>query len=484
LTGSLAGLLFANALYLVIGIALLPLVRIARTRAELTARLGLGYMLGVATTGALSAHLALIGVPVGLVELVVLALLTGVPAWRLVRRFTEQHRDTPASERGWLGGMSQVAGIAAFVVALVLLAHAERAYSVRPLVEWDGWAIWAMKARALYDFGGVAHGVFTTAPYGPLQHPLLLPAVEATGFRSMGAFDGTLIHVQLALLAFGFAAALWTLLRERVPAALAGATVLAIVAADSTLRQLASNLADIPLAFFVALGVVALARTLLDAESRLLPMAAIMLGAATLTKPEGLLFAAAALIPFVLIVRTRSSLLTAAAVALILLPWRIFVAAHGLKNPEYSFGDAVNPSYLSDHSDRVRPALTGVWHQVWSSGWAWLVPFALVAFAAGLLARRWRLAGFAAAWALLSFGGIVLTFWISVVPIELTLKWAAYRTVASLVIGVAALAPLLAGEAWNEFQIEQGAAQPRRHKRLNEDANPRQPRKVTRAKRA
>ncbi len=447
MTGSLAGLLFANALYLVIGIALLPLLRIARTRAELTARLGLGYMLGVATTGALSAHLALIGVPVGLVELVVLALLTGVPAWRLARRSPEQPRDTPASERGWLGGMSQVVGIAAFVVALVLLAHAERAYSVRPLFEWDGWAIWAMKARALYDFGGVAHGVFTTAPYGPLQHPLLLPAVEATGFRSMDAFDGTLIHVQLALLAFGFAAALWTLLRERVPAALAGATVLAIVAADSTLRQLASNLADIPLAFFVALGVVALARTLLDAESRLLPMAAIMLGAATLTKP-----AAVALVPFVLIVRTRSSLLTALTVALILLPWRIFVAAHGLKNPEYSFGDAVNPSYLSDHSDRVRPALTGVWHQVWSSGWAWLVPFALVAFAAGLLARRWRLAGFAAAWALLSFGGIVLTFWISVVPIELTLRWAAYRTVASLVIGAAALAPLLAGESWTEFE--------------------------------
>ena len=152
----------------------------------------------------------------------------------------------------------------------MLLAHAAHAYSVRPLLEWDGWAIWAMKARALYDFGGVAHGVFTTQPYGPLQHPLFLPALEATGFRSMGAFDGTLVHVQLALLGFGFAAALWTLLRERVPEALAGATILAVVAADSTLRQLAANLADIPLAFLVALGVVALARTLLDENAGLL----------------------------------------------------------------------------------------------------------------------------------------------------------------------------------------------------------------------
>ena len=129
---------------------------------------------------------------------------------------------------------------------------------------------------------------------------------------------------------------------------------------------------------------------------------------------------------------------------------------HGLKNPEYSFGDALSPAYLSDHSDRVAPAFWGVWHQVWSSGWGLLVPFALVAFAAALLAMRWRLAAFTAAWALLSFAGIVLVFWISVVPIELTLKWAAYRTVASLVIGAAALAPLLAGEAWSVWQAREG----------------------------
>jgi len=474
LTGSLAGLLLANVLYLVVGIALLPLLRIARTRAELASRLGLAYILGLAATGALAAHLALIGVPVGPLELFVLTLLVGVPAWRRGRRLPNHPSDTLSLGSNGVGLASRIVGIGCFLTALVLLAHAAHAYSVRPLLEWDGWAIWAMKARALYDFGGVAHGVFTTQPYGPLQHPLFLPALEATGFRSMGAFDGTLIHVQLALLGFGFAAALWTLLRERVPEALAGASILAIVAADSTLRQLAANLADIPLAFLVALGVVALGRTLLDENARLLPFAAVMLGAATLTKPEGLLFAAAALVPFVLIARTRASLLTAAAVVLILLPWRVYTAIHGLKNPEYSLGDALNPSFLADRSERVRPAFEGVWHQVWSSGWSWLVPLALVAFAAALLARCWRLAGFAAAWALLSFGGIVLVFWISVVPVELTLRWAAYRTVASLVLGAAALAPLLAGEAWRHSaltsRVRRGSAAPQTG--ASEGANP------------
>jgi hypothetical protein len=30
----------------------------------------------------------------------------------------------------------------------VLLGARRPAFAVRPLVEWDGWAIWAMKARA------------------------------------------------------------------------------------------------------------------------------------------------------------------------------------------------------------------------------------------------------------------------------------------------------------------------------------------------
>jgi hypothetical protein len=450
-TGSLAGLLVANLFYLAIGAGLLPLLRIGRTRDEVLRRMGLAYVLGIAAIGIVGAHLALVGVPLGLVEIVVIAIVVDAFAWR---RFRSLPRDDVETQRD--SRLSRVVGIGAFVAALVLLAHAMRTFAVRPLVEWDGWAIWGMKARALYDYGGVGHGLFTSQPYGPLQHPLLLPSLEAMGFRAMGAFDGTLIHVQLALLAFGFAAGLWTLLRERVPAAFAGASILAILAADSTLRQLAGNLADIPLAFFVALGVVALARTLLDENAGLLPFAAVLLGAATLTKPEGLLFAAAALVPFVAIARSKASLLTALAVALILLPWRIFTAIHGLKNPEYSLGDAIDPGYLSDHSSRAGPAFWGVWHQVWSSGWGWLVPLALVALAAVLLARRWRVAGFAAAWALLSYAGIVLVFWISVVPVELTLRWAAYRTVASLVIGAAALAPLLAAEAWSVRETREG----------------------------
>ena len=100
LTGSLVGLLLANALYLVIGVALLLLLRIARTRDELYHRLGLAYILGLATTAGLAAHLALIGLPMAWGELVVLAAVLGVLGWRRFRDLRAAPRDAALRSAG------------------------------------------------------------------------------------------------------------------------------------------------------------------------------------------------------------------------------------------------------------------------------------------------------------------------------------------------------------------------------------------------
>jgi hypothetical protein len=429
-------LLLLQLVFLALGAGALPLLGIATTRAELRARLPLAYLVGVAIAGIVAAHLALVNAAVGVTELVVLAIVVWLFAWRRLREPGEGRR-LP------LG----VVGPIAFVLALLLVAHVTHMLETRPLYEWDGWAIWATKARALFDFGGAYTPVFTTYP--PVQHPLFLPALEAIDFHALGHFDGTLLHVQLGLLAFGFAAALWTLLRERVSPALAGLGVLAIVSATAFVKQLSTNYADVPLALFVALGAVCLARWLAEGDAKLARAAALFLGAATLVKPEGLLFVAAALVAALLAgarERVRGTALIAATAALILVPWRIYVAVHHLKNPEYSLGSAVNPVYLWNRADRLGPALRSVAGHAFSFDWGLLAPLAVVAIAAALLAGRTRLGAFALLWTLLSFLGVVLVFWISVVPIELTLRWAAYRTVASLVIGAAALAPLLVGE--------------------------------------
>ncbi len=438
------GLLVANGLYLAIGVGLLPLLRIARDRGELVARLPLAYLVGVAATGILVAHLALLEVAVGLVELVVLA---AVVLFLGLRRLPEASNTALLAPRepAW----SRAVGAVALVVSLVLLGHALATYRLRPLLEWDGWAIWGTKARALYEFGGATGPVFTSEAYLPLQHPLLLPSLQAVGFRAMGTYDPTLAHVQLALLALGFLLAFVGLLRDRIPAALLGLSALAILAAEPVLKQLSTNLADVPLAFFVALGLVAAGRWLVSGERWALVVAALFLGAAALTKSEGLFFALAALAalaPFAWR-RWRELATAAGAVVAIVLPWRLFVALEDLPLVEYSFRNAVSPGYLADHSDRVRPALEGLLDEIFTLDWGLLVPFFVAAVVTAALARRNALVGFALLWAALAFAGLVLVYWISVIPIELALVWSADRTVVTLVVGAAALGALLAGES-------------------------------------
>jgi hypothetical protein len=111
-----------------------------------------------------------------------------------------------------------------------------------------------------------------------------------------------------------------------------------------------------------------------------------------------------------------------------------------------------------DRADRVSPAVARLAEELASGSWGLLLPLALVAVAAAVLARRYRLSVFALLWPTLAFGGLVLVYWISVVPIELTLTWTASRIVDSLIIGSAALAPLLIGEAWRTFRTREEAS--------------------------
>lgn len=445
MSGSLLGLLAANVLYFAIGIALLPIVRVARTWDDVLARLPLAYLLGTAATAIVAAHLALVEVPLGLAELVVLAAIIAVVAWRRVRRASAASDLPPAREPGW----STAVGGAALVCCAVLLAHAWGTYARRPLLEWDGWAIWGTRARALYEFGGATGPVFTTDEYLPLQHPLLLPSLEAMDFRAMAAFDPALINVQLALLAIGFLAAFVTLLRGFTPEFVIGLVALALLAAEPVLKQLATNMADVPLAFFVALGLVGLGRWLATDERWPLIAATIFLAAATLTKNEGAMFALAALVAAIPAARTRLRTLgvAAASVLLVLLPWRANVALRDLPLVEYDFSNTVSPSYLGDHSDRVAPAARGLAEEIFTLDWGLLPVVFAGALAAAAVARRYALVAFAAVWAGVAFAGLLLVYWISTIPIDLALVWSGDRTIVTIVFGAGALAALLTGAA-------------------------------------
>jgi hypothetical protein len=438
-TGRILDLAGANVLILVLGTGLLPLLRLAGTRRELLLRLPLGYAVGLAAIGILAADLAVVHVPVGWIVLLVLAAAAAALGVRSLRCGA---RREPL--RSW---WSSLPAYAVLAVTAAFAVPAARLLAVRPLTDSDAYAIWVMRAHALYIFGHPIAPVFTAAPYPALQHPLLLPALNALDFRAMRDFDPTLVHLQL----LGFGVALvgggWVLLREHAPPLLLAATLLAVITAPTFLIQLQTNFADVPLACFVALGVASLATWLRSGGPGLLPASALFLGAAALTKNEGEMFALAAFVAAAF-VATRAQLRPLAFAALVVvavdLPWRIWIWAHNVKIAEYSIGDLFKPSYLYDHRSRVGPSASELWKQLWRlEAWSFLVPLILLGLTGAVVLRRFRPMLFGAVWLLLSFAGLLAIYWISTNPISSHLFNSSDRTIDSMVIGGALLVPVL-----------------------------------------
>jgi hypothetical protein len=440
-----------NLSYVAVGLGLLPLLGIARTPRTLLRRSGLAYLSGVAVVGIVAAHLALLNVRLALPHVAALAALSLGAALVRLRRNADandvREPRLPFRTEAWI-----VAG-AALLGTAALFVQASRAFAVRPLVAWDAWAIWGTKARALFELGGASGPVFTDAAYAPLQHPLLLPALDAIAVRTSGSFDARVVQAQLLLLAIGFVAAVWSLSWPRVPAEVLAPTLFALVAAPAVLAQLSSALADVPLAFFVALGVSALAVWLGSGERWCLACATLFLGAAMLTKPEGTLYAFAAFVAALAAVPlarrpTREVLIAVAAVAAVAAPWWIFLGARHVPTAGYEAGDLVDPGLLLGRMDRAWPAAEELMRQLVSSGWGYLPLVIAAALIAAALAERVDLGVFLLTWLAVAFVGLVGVFVVYRQPIDLILTWAAARTVTTLVVTGAAVAPLLAADAW------------------------------------
>jgi hypothetical protein len=308
------------------------------------------------------------------------------------------------------------------------------------------------KARLLYENPSAAPAALRSGSYGQAPYPLGLPTLEALGFGAMGRFDGMVIAVQFLLLAMGFPLALWSLLRDRARPWMIALTSLAIVCAPQLLFQLLTRYADVPLGLFVGLGLAAGAAWAVSQRSErwLLGSFAFFVGMAGIVKSEGFLFAVAACVALAvttLAARSRARAVEAgvaiAAVLAITLPWQLYCAVYGLSTQDYDLANMVRPSYLSAHADRLWPTVTELSAQLADSNhWGLLTWVILLALAVGLLAARWRLVTFAGTWLVLAIAGLLMTYWVSVLPVESHLTNTSYRTIVSLLIGGAAMVPL------------------------------------------
>ena len=433
-----AGLLGANALIVCVGLGILPWLGVARSWRELLSRCGLAYLCGLVATGILAAHLALLHVSFGWPALALAAAVSAMSGvWHL-----------RGSERPvWTRPRWPAVGAAAALAAL--LAEYARAFAVAPLNRYDAWAIWTLKGHALYAFGWADPAVFAGSEYrfANLDYPLLLPSLEALDFHAMGAFDTRLVHVQFVLLLVAALAALGTVLAGRVSALVLWLLLGAVALAPAVFDQLLTAYADLPLALVFAVGVAAAARWLVTDERWSLAVATLCFAGALLLKNEGALFVAAAFAGLFAAAygRWRALAVALAVDVLLLLPWKLYVRAHDLRDINYSLGDTFDVHHVSGRLGVGPIAFRTLGREMADPRqWGLLAPLfvVLLVFAAARGARS--LALFGAVTVLLSWLGLSWIYVISQFEYSSYLDSTKSRVVASVVLAAAALIPLLA----------------------------------------
>jgi len=226
--------------------------------------------------------------------------------------------------------------------------------------------------------------------------------------------------------------------------------------------QLLTAYADVPLALFFAVGIAAAGRWLITGERWALAVAALCFGGALLTKNEGALFVVAAFLGLFLVAggRRRVLLLAAAADLLLLLPWRIYVRIHDLHDINYSLGDSFDFHHISGRLGVGRIAFGTLGSEMVDPlKWGLLAPlFALLVVAALTTGAR-ALAIYASVWTLVSWLGLSWIYVITHYEYSSYLDSTKERVIGSIVLGGAALTPLLAAEVWTRGA--RGRDQPR-----------------------
>ena len=450
MTAHIVELVVVNELYFLLGAGAAAAIGLVDARLETWWRLPAAYLLGVAIVGVVASYAALFGYAVGWGTLLVataVALVAG--SVRLLRG----RAPTAWPPRRRLTAGEAWAAVTLLAIVAVVVGFSARLQAVRPLVEWDGWAMWTLKARVLYELPDTAAAVLRDPDYGHPTYPLVLPSLEAIGFRATGTFDPALVGVQFAFLLAGLVGLVWTFCRDHCSPAVVALVLVVLVGAPQLHYQLATKFADVPLALFVGAGLVALARWLMGEASEpwALGCGVVLLGAAGLVKNEGLLFvmAAAGAVILAAVTLGRRPVVQAAAagaaLAAIVLPWRVYTAAHHLPTSDYDLADLFDVGYLVDHADRVRPVLEELWSQMTTAdNWNWIVAVVLVSLVGCAAAGDRPVAVFACAWLVLAFSGLIATYWISSLPLAGNITNSSNRTIDALVVGGACLtAPLL-----------------------------------------
>ncbi len=293
---------------------------------------------------------------------------------------------------GWLGLL--------VIAAPVGLLAVDRVQT--RITSYDAFSIWMLKAKLMYGDGGWflggldhrAFGVYSIAPPAHREYPIGVPALVATVMHgSRGNIqDAALLYPALL---FGFACVVWFVLRPRLPQLplLAGLSLVLWLPMTRDLALAATG--DLPVGVFFVAAALLLALWLVEETPGVLPLVAVLGAAALACKRDALadcaVLAVLALIETVRLRRfdmTRRLAVALGLMFLTIVPWRLYVSGHHLKNQDVGLGNG----HLSSNVHHLGWIVARLWDFLVGPRYLGVAPLAAaVAVLALARTKRWRL---------------------------------------------------------------------------------------------
>jgi len=444
---AILGLLALNVWFLTVGGVLLFALRGYVSWGEALRLGGVAYMLGVASTGVALVWELVAGLDLSIATILgtgaAIAVVAGAVALRLGRRLPPRPRFRVVARLSLVGSV--------FAALVVVYSEALfRSGRLAGLYEFDAWSFWVPKAKAIYYFGGFDREVFSELPHH--GYPPLVPVVEAAAFRFMGSADVVTLHLQFWFLLLGFAAALVGLLAPRVRPLFLWPPLLLVLVTPHVVGHVLQPEGDFLLDELLAIGALLVGLWLIERRDWELVAATVLLAAAMLSKREGYLFGAC-IVFAALGVTWREArawprvLLVGFIAAAATIPWRGLLAHRHLS----AEGPEAGGTGLFRHADLAWPSLRLTLSTVFDYHlWLVVVPVALLAVGAAMVAGARRLPGYVAlvyafgvaglTWVTWSFPSIPLTKDLAINPIVRLTGW--------LVLTTPAVVPLVLAATW------------------------------------
>jgi hypothetical protein len=391
---------------------------------------GLAYLCGLAAALTLSILLLVLGGPFNLGTFVAICLLFTVPLIVDLRAIARAKLARPpwlVSPRAYWreAGLEQrlvLVTMAAFVLVGLVGIFTLSGQPIDREAGFDTWNLWMRKANLMFFGSHLPLAIFKSHAEGYIQayYPLGYSLLLAVHMRSMGVYETSTVHVivWVLLVTFVWAGAFLAsqVTRPRVWAALLPGTVLLVY------NQASSGYADIPVAIFLCLGVLATGIWLERRRRADLWVACLLLAGAVQIKNEGFIGAILVLVvASCYLLRWRQwaaigelAIGVAGVVLVAILPWRLWLVANHIPG-DHSLGETLNPVYLIDHFNRVWPSLNALEGQI--IGGTSTSVLIVIALALALLRLRGRarhpLSAFYLAVGLLYFLSLLAAYWTS-----------------------------------------------------------------------